>query len=102
MVSKKLHSTEFAQRKYSASIRYKSRKKWIFKKWQLTAYMDVVNVYGSKNPSALPVVNLQRDANDNGIVANPSAPQNQQYYLLDVGTSDRSMPLPYFGFIFEF
>ena len=80
----------------------RAEKKWIFKKWQLTAYMDVVNVYGSKNPSALPVVNLQRDANDNGIVANPSAPQNQQYYLLDVGTSDRSMPLPYFGFIFEF
>ena len=80
----------------------RAEKKWIFKKWQLTAYMDVVNIYGSKNPSALPVVNLQRDANDNGIVANPSAPQNQQYYLLDVGTSDRSMPLPYFGFIFEF
>jgi hypothetical protein len=80
----------------------RAEKKWIFKKWQLTAYVDVVNVYGSKNPSALPVVNLQRDANDNGIVANPLAPQNEQYYLLDVGTRDRSTPLPYFGFIFEF
>jgi hypothetical protein len=48
------------------------------------------------------VVNLQRDASDNGIIANPNAPQDQQYYLLDVGESDRNMPLPYFGFIFEF
>lgn len=80
----------------------RAERKWIFKKWQLTAYMDVVNVYGSKNPSALPIVNLQRDANDNGVIANPSAPQDQQYYLLDVGTADKNMPLPYFGFIFEF
>ncbi|HCO20569.1 MAG TPA: hypothetical protein DIT47_05705, partial [Flavobacteriaceae bacterium] len=65
-------------------------------------YVDVVNVYGSKNASNLPVVNLQRDASDNGIIANPNAPQDQQYYLLDVGESDRNMPLPYFGFIFEF
>lgn len=80
----------------------RAEKKWIFKKWQFTAYLDVVNIYGSKNPSSLPVVNLQRDANNNGVVANPSAPQNQQYYLLDIGTNDRSMALPYFGFIFEF
>jgi UDP-N-acetylmuramate dehydrogenase len=69
---------------------------------QFTFYVDVVNVYGSKNASNLPVVNLQRDASDNGIIANPNAPQDQQYYLLDVGESDRNMPLPYFGFIFEF
>ena len=80
----------------------RAEKKWIFSKWQFTFYMDVVNVYGSKNTSNLPVVNLQRDASDNGIIANPNAPQDQQYYLLDVGKSDRNMPLPYFGFIFEF
>lgn len=77
-------------------------KKWIFSKWQFTAYMDIVNVYGSKNPSNLPVVNLQRDASYNPIIANPGASQDQQTYLLDVGSADRSMPLPYFGFIFEF
>ncbi|WP_184875089.1 hypothetical protein [Kaistella daneshvariae] len=32
-------------------------KKWIFSKWQFTAYIDVVNAYGSKSPSRLPVVN---------------------------------------------
>lgn len=80
----------------------RAEKKWIFSKWQFTFYVDVVNVYGSKNASNLPVVNLQRDASDNGIIANPNAPQDQQYYLLDVGESDRNMPLPYFGFIFEF
>jgi hypothetical protein len=80
----------------------RAEKKWIFKKWQLTAYIDVVNAYGSESPSVLPVVNLQRDAQDNGIIANPGAPQNEQYYVLETGEADRSAPLPYFGFIFEF
>ena len=80
----------------------RAEKKWIFSKWQFTAYIDVVNAYGSKSPSRLPVVNLQRDANNNGIVANPEAPQNEQYYLLQTGENDGSTPLPYFGFIFEF
>lgn len=77
-------------------------KKWIFPKWQFTFYVDVINAYGSENPSNLPIVNLQRDANENGIIANPNAPQNQQYYLLDLGKQDTNPPLPYFGFIFEF
>ena len=80
----------------------RAEKKWIFSKWQFTAYIDVVNAYGSKSPSRLPVVNLQRDANNNGIIANPESPQNEQYYLLQTGENDGSTPLPYFGFIFEF
>ena len=86
----------------SHQLDLRAEKKWVFNKWQLTAYMDVVNAYGSKSPSKLPVVNLQRDANNNGIIANPNDPQNQQYYLLETGESDRSTPIPYFGFIFEF
>jgi len=77
-------------------------KKWIFKKWQLTAYVDVVNIYGSESPSNLPVVNLQRNENYNGIISNPSAAQDQQTYLLETGKPDRNTPLPYFGLIFEF
>ncbi len=80
----------------------RAEKKWIFKKWQLTAYVDLVNAYGSENPSNLPVIDLQRDSNYNGIIANPTAPYDQQYYLLQSGEEDRSTPLPYFGFIFEF
>lgn len=80
----------------------RAEKKWIFKKWQFTAYLDIVNAYGSKSPSRLPVVNLQRDDSNNAIIANPSAPENQQYYLLETGKNDRLTPLPYFGFIFEF
>lgn len=80
----------------------RAEKKWIFNKWQLTFYMDVVNAYGSKNPSALPVVALERDANGNGIIRNPDAPQNEQIYQLNISDADRSSPLPYFGFIFEF
>ncbi|WP_228438194.1 hypothetical protein [Chryseobacterium sp. 6424] len=74
----------------------------MFSKWQLTAYVDVVNVYGSASPSALPVVNLQRDAQDNGVIANPTAPLAEQYYLLETGEQDRATTLPYFGLIFEF
>ena len=80
----------------------RAEKKWIFKSCQLTAYVDVVNIYGSKNPSTLHVVNIQRDANNNGIIANPNAPQDQQRYLLNLEKQDNSTPLPYFGFIFEF
>lgn len=80
----------------------RTEKKWVFSKWQLTAYVDIVNIYGSANPSNLPVVNLQRDGNNNGIIANPTDPQNQQYYLLELDKKDKSTPLPYFGLIFEF
>ena len=86
----------------SHQLDLRAEKKWIFRKWQFTAYIDIVNAYGSKSPSRLPVVNLQRDFTNNGIVANPTDPENQQYYLLETGESDRSTPLPYFGFIFEF
>ena len=86
----------------SHQLDLRAEKKWVFKKWQFTAYMDIVNAYGSKSPSKLPVVNLQRDVNNNGIIANPTAPENEQYYLLETGEIDRSTPIPYFGFIFEF
>ena len=80
----------------------RAEKKWIFKKWQFTTYIDVINVYGANNPSNLPVVNLDRDANGNGIIINPSAPENQQIYQLVTGEQDKLTTLPYFGFIFEF
>jgi len=86
----------------SHQLDLRAEKKWIFKKWQFTAYFDVINVYGSANPSNLPVVNLERNANGDGVIQNPSAPQNEQTYDLDIGEADKNIPLPYFGFIFEF
>ncbi len=80
----------------------RAEKKWIFSKWQMTFYVDVVNAYGSKSPSRLPVIALERGADGNGIIANPGAPQNEQVYQLNYGENDGSTPLPYFGFIFEF
>ena len=77
-------------------------KKWIFNKWQLTFYVDVVNVYGSDNSSALPVIGLYRDADGNGVISNPGAPKDQQIYNLNYEDIKRASPLPYFGFIFEF
>jgi len=80
----------------------RTEKKWIFKKWQFTAYLDIINIYGSKTATNLPVVNLQRDANGDGVIQNPNASPADQNYLLEVGSQDNNMPLPYFGFIFEF
>ncbi len=80
----------------------RAEKKWIFSKWQMTFYVDVVNAYGSKSPSRLPVIALERGADGNGIIVNPGAPQNEQVYQLNYGENDGSTPLPYFGFIFEF
>ena len=80
----------------------RAEKKWVFKKWQITAYVDVVNIYGSNNPSNLPVVNLQRDDYNNGVIANPNDPQNLQYYNLELDKKDKNTPLPYFGLIFDF
>lgn len=77
-------------------------KKWIFNKWQMTFYVDVVNAYGSKNPSALPVIGLERDQNGNGIIENPNAAPQDQRYQLNFEEPKRSGVLPYFGFIFEF
>ncbi|MEC5156356.1 TonB-dependent receptor plug domain-containing protein [Chryseobacterium sp. MP_3.2] len=80
----------------------RAEKKWVFSKWQFTAYMDVINIYGSKTASNLPVVNLQRDGDGNGVIQNPNASPEDQKYLLEVGGQDNNMPIPYFGFIFEF
>ena len=77
-------------------------KKWVFSKWQITAYMDVVNVYGSNNPSNLPIIGIERDANGNGIITNPTAPINQQMYQLTSDKQDKQTTLPYLGVIFEF
>lgn len=77
-------------------------KKWIFSKWQLTAYLDVVNMYGSNNPSNLPVIGIERDANGNGVIMNPTAPLNEQRYSLTQDPQESQTTLPYIGLIFEF
>ena len=77
-------------------------KKWVFSKWQITGYLDVVNVYGSNNPSNLPIIGLERDANGNGVIANPTAPITDQRYLLTSDPQDKQTTLPYLGVIFEF
>ncbi|WP_312323841.1 TonB-dependent receptor plug domain-containing protein [Soonwooa sp.] len=80
----------------------RAEKKWIFKKWQITGYVDVVNLYGSQSPSNLPVINIERDGNGNGIVSNPSAPIQDQTYELTYEKQDRQHVLPYMGIIVEF
>lgn len=96
----RLLNTERGNLVHQLDIR--AEKKWIFNKWQLTLYMDVVNAYGSKNPSALPVLALERDSNGNPEIVNPTEPQTQQMYKLDIAETDRTRPLPYFGLIVEF
>ncbi|WP_260393879.1 hypothetical protein [Riemerella anatipestifer] len=77
-------------------------KKWIFKKWQLSGYLDIINAFTSANPSNLPVVNLNRNEQGKAVVINPTEPYLQQKYQLVTGEQDRLRVLPYFGIIVEF
>ncbi|MEJ8598442.1 TonB-dependent receptor [Riemerella anatipestifer] len=77
-------------------------KKWIFKKWQLSGYLDIINAFTSANPSNLPVVNLNRNEQGEAVVINPAEPYLQQRYQLVTGEQDRLRVLPYFGIIVEF
>ena len=77
-------------------------KKWIFSKWQITGYLDVVNIYGANNPSNLSVVNIERNLDGSGVIANPSSPIMDQNYILTFDSQDKQSTLPYLGVIFEF
>lgn len=85
---------------YQLDIR--AEKKWIFNKFQITAYLDFININMSKNPSALPVVMLARDQNGKPIIENPNDSENLQRYQLETSDRKRLTPLSYFGLIVEF
>ncbi len=78
------------------------QKKWFYKKWSISLYADIINVYGGSLGNDLPIVNLERDAEGNPIIMNPEAPFEEQQYKLITSEPDRPTPLPYMGLIIEF
>jgi len=75
-------------------------KSYYFKKWSLTLYLDIQNLYNFK--AELPD-NLIRETDDQGnpIIINPDAPQKEQRYLLKSIESESGTVLPTIGIIFE-
>ncbi|WP_421753095.1 TonB-dependent receptor [Croceimicrobium sp.] len=76
-------------------------KKWFFESWSLNVYFDVQNLLGQAVDGE-PLLALNRDAQGNPIILNPSAPANQQRYdtkLLENGNGTR---IPSIGIIVQF
>jgi hypothetical protein len=55
-------------------------KKWFFKKWNLNLYLDIQNLYASKQSGA-PNLDVVRDANNNPITDPNDATRYQLQYL---------------------
>ncbi len=76
-------------------------KKWFFERWSLNLYFDVQNLLG-QSIDGEPLLALNRDANGNPIILNPSAPADEQRYdtkLLENGNGTR---IPSLGIIVQF
>lgn len=76
-------------------------KKWFFEKWALNLYLDVQNLLG-QSVDGEPLLALNRDADGNPIILNPSDPIGQQRYdtkLLENGNGTR---IPSIGIIIQF
>lgn len=76
-------------------------KEYFFDKWNIDIYIDIQNLYAFAAEQA-PVLDVDRDSNGNPIVANPSAPQNQQFYQTSYLQPGTGSALPTFGFILDF
>ena len=75
-------------------------KSYYFKKWSLTLYLDIQNLYNFK--AELPD-NLIRETDDQGvpIVINPDDPIDEQRYQLKSVKNEAGTVLPTIGLIFE-
>ncbi len=75
-------------------------KSYYFRKWSLTVYLDIQNLYNFK--AELPD-NLIRETDDQGnpIIINPDAPAEEQRFLLKSIKNETGTVLPTIGIIFE-
>lgn len=87
-------------------------KKYNFKKWTLNIFLDIQNVYNSKNPTA-PSFTLKRNPDESfatttgepynpGVFGNPSAPNNRQKGIPVILPNTSGSRLPSIGFVVEF
>ena len=67
----------------------------------MNLYLDITNLYNAKDvsPANLDVV---RDGNGSPIVANPTAPDNEKRYQLQLLKSNGSRILPTIGLVIEY
>lgn len=78
------------------------QKKWYFNSFNISFYVDIINVYGGSLGNKREEIYLVRDENENGIIVNPQAPYDKQIYELKSESPGRPTTLPYFGLMFEF
>ena len=87
-------------------------KKFNFKKTSLDLFLDIQNVYNSKNPTA-PGFTLKRNPDESiatstgapyvpGIYGNPQAPNNRQLAIPAILENNSGALLPSIGFVLEF
>jgi len=75
-------------------------KSYYFKKWSLTLYLDIQNLYNYKGEEA-PNLIQQLDDDGNPIIVNPADPLPDQTYQLKLLNSEAGTILPTIGIIVE-
>ncbi len=76
-------------------------KSYFFKKWSLTFYLDIQNLYNFKGDEPDNLIRVT-DVDGNPVIINPSAPPAQQRYELKQINSEAGTVLPTLGAIIEF
>jgi hypothetical protein len=74
-------------------------KAWFFKKWALTVYLDIQNLYNFKAEEPPTFTNTDQNGNLN--IINPEAPYPDQFYRLRVIQTEQGTILPTIGIIVE-
>jgi hypothetical protein len=87
-------------------------KKWNFKNWSLDVYLDIQNLFNSKNPTAPDLTLKRNDDNsiatstgatyDPGRFGDSGAPNNRQLAIPVLLAGDSGARLPTIGFVVEF
>jgi hypothetical protein len=75
-------------------------KSWFFKKWALTLYLDIQNVYNFQADEQPQYTNTDIDGNPVFVVG-PPAPYEDQIYDLRLFQTESGTILPTIGFIVE-
>ena len=94
-----LLNTERTQLAHQLDLRVD--KKYFFRKWNLDLYLDIQNLYNSKQEGA-PTLILDRDTNGNAQIENPLDPAEQQRYKTKFIESPNGQLIPSVGVVVEF
>lgn len=76
-------------------------KKWFFENWSLNLYFDIQNALG-QSIDGEPLLTLNRDANGNPVILNPTAPAEQQRYDTKFLENSNGTRIPSLGIIVQF